>query len=89
MIIILNEYNLKDSFDTVKRIRSIPPELFDKDYQFASFDVQSLFTKVPIKKTIDIILDRVYCKKLINTNLKKKSNEKVTPGLLYKNCFLI
>ena len=67
-----NDYNLKDSFDAVKRIRSVPPELFDDDYQFVSFNVQSLFTNEPVKKTINIILDRVYNKKLINTNLKKK-----------------
>ena len=54
-----NDYNLKDSFDAVKRISSIPPKLFDEeDYQLVSFDVQSLFTNVPVKKTINIILDR-------------------------------
>ena len=68
-----NDYNLKESFDAVKRIRSIPPELFDDDYQFVSFDAQSLFTNVPVKKIIKIILDRVYNKKLINTNLKKRT----------------
>ena len=68
-----NDYNLKDSFDAVKRIRSIPPELFDNGYQFVSFDVQSLFTNVPVKKTINIILDRVYNRKLINTNSKKRT----------------
>ena len=71
-----NDYNLKDSFDAVRRIRSVPPELFDDDAQFVCFDVQSLFTNVPVKKTISIILDRVYNKKLINTNLKKRTMEK-------------
>ena len=65
--------NVNDSFDAVKRIRSIPPELFDDDDQFVSFDAQSLFTNVPVKKIIKIILDRVYNKKLINTNLKKRT----------------
>ena len=51
------DYNLKDSFDAVKSIRSIPPELFDEDCQFASFNVRSLFTNVPFKKAINIILD--------------------------------
>ena len=32
-----NDYNLKDSFDAVERIRSIPLELFGKDYQFFLF----------------------------------------------------
>ena len=66
-----NDNNLKKSFDAVERIRSIPPELFDDDYQFVSSDVQSLFTNVPVKKIINIILDRVYNKKLINANLNK------------------
>ena len=51
------DYNLKDSFDAVKSIRSIPPELFDEDCQFVSFNVRSLFTNVPFKKAINIILD--------------------------------
>ena len=55
-----NGYNPKGFFHAVKRIRSIPPELLDKDNQFVSFNVQSLFTNVPVKKTINIILDRVY-----------------------------
>ena len=92
-----NDHNLKDSFDAVKMIRSIPPELFDKDYQFVSFDVQSLFTSVPIQKTINKILDRVYNKKLINTNLKKRTTKNLlldfctkTPfsfdNVLYEKC---
>ena len=82
-----NDYNLKDSFDAVKRIRSIPPELFDNGYQFVSFDVQSLFTNVPVKKTINIILDRVYNKKLINTNLKKRTMKKLLLDSCTKTAF--
>ena len=82
-----NAYNLKDSFDTVKRIRSIPRELFDEDYQFVSFDVQSLFTNVPIKKTINTILDRVYNKKLINTKLKKRKTKKLLVDSCTKTAF--
>ena len=82
-----NDYNLKDSFDAVKRIRSIPPELFDDDYQFVSFNVQSLFTNEPVKKTINIILDRVYNKKLINTNLKKRTMKKLLLDSCTKTAF--
>ena len=82
-----NDYNLEDSFDAVKRIRSIPPELFDDDYQFFSFDVESLFTNVPVKKTINIILDRVYNKKLINTNLKKRTMKKLLLDSCRKTTF--
>ena len=82
-----NDYNLKDSFDAVKRIRSIPPELFDNGYQFVSFDVQSLFTNVPVKKTINIILDRVYNKKLININLKKRTMKRLLVDSCTKTAF--
>ena len=56
----LNVYTLKDSFDAANKIRAIPPELFDQGYTFVSFDVTSLFTNVPLSRTIKIILDRVY-----------------------------
>ena len=82
-----NDYNLKYSFDAVKRIRSILPELFDDDYQFVSVDVQSLFTDVPVKNTINIILDRVYNKKLINTSLKKRSMRKLPLDSCKKTAF--
>ena len=68
-----NNCNLKDCFDAAKKIRSIPPELFDEEYKFVSFDVQSLFPNMPLKKTINIILDRAYKEKLINTHLKKRT----------------
>ena len=68
-----NDYNHKDSFNAANRIKSTPPKLFDEDYLFVSFDVQSLFTNVPSKDTTNIILDRVYNKRLINITLKKKT----------------
>lgn len=50
---------LKDVFDFVNKIGSINP--VDNKY-LVSFDVESLFTNVPTKETIDIILERVYTK---------------------------
>ena len=38
---------------------------------FVSFDVVSLFTYVPLKKTVDIILKRTYTGKEITTTLTK------------------
>ena len=55
-----NEYHLKDSFDAAERIKNIPGHLYDEGYQLVSFDVKSLFTNVPLNKTIKVILDRVY-----------------------------
>ena len=37
-----------------------------------SFDVVSLFTNVPLNKTIDIILRKVYEEKLIKTKIQRE-----------------
>ena len=44
-------------------------------YMFPSFDVESLFTNVPLQRNINIISDRVYNNKLIATQLKKRTLE--------------
>ena len=44
-----NVYSVKDSFQAVDCIRSVPTELFDEGYRYFSFDVTSLFTNVPLK----------------------------------------
>ena len=38
-----------------------------KGYKFVSFDVETLFTNVPLRRTINVVLDRIYNKKLIET----------------------
>ena len=48
--------------------------MFEEGYQFVSFNVESLFTNVPLNKTINIILDQIYRQKLLKTNLKKRTN---------------
>ena len=63
----LNQYSLRDSFDAAEAIKSIPPKLFSQGYKFVSFDIQSLFTNVPLRRTINVVLDRIYNKKLIET----------------------
>lgn len=82
-----NDYNLKHSFDAVNLSRSTPLELFDEDYQLVSFDVKSLFTNVPVNKTINIILDRFYNQKLINTNLQKRTIKKLLLDFYTKAAF--
>ena len=61
----LNQFNLNDTFDAVSAIKAIPPGLLDEDYRFVSFDVVSLFTNVPLKWTIDLVLKRLSDEKLI------------------------
>ena len=55
--------------------------MFEEGYQFVSFDIESLFTNVPLSKTINIILDRVYRQKLLKTNLME--DQWALPLLLY------
>ena len=71
-----NEYTLKDTFDAANRIKAIPPALFTEGYEFVSFDVESLFTNVPLQRTLKIIEDRIYNKKLVKTKLKKSTLRK-------------
>ena len=73
----INDYTLKDSFDAANKIKSVPSEMLEEGYQFVSFDVESLFTNVPLNKTINIILDRIYRQKLLKTNLKKRTMKKL------------
>ena len=37
-----------------------------------SFDVKSLFASIPLNKTIEITLDRIYDRKGINTDIQKR-----------------
>ena len=80
-------YVVKGSFTAAKKIREIPKELFDHGYRFVSFDVESLFTSVSLSKTINIILDRKYNKKLLKTNIKKRAMKKLLKDCYTKNTF--
>ena len=40
-------------------------------YQKMSFDVKSLFASIPLNKTIEITLERIYDQKEINTDIPK------------------
>ena len=83
-----NEYHLKDSFDAAERIKNIPSHFYDEGYKLVSFDVKSLFTNVPLNKTIQVILNRVYTEKLISTTLKKRTLKKLILDTCSKTAFL-
>ena len=61
----------------VSDISKILKKLFDDGFRFVSFDVKSLFTNIPLTKTINIILQRIYDSKLILTNLFRRSLKKL------------
>ena len=63
-------------------------EFFDCDYKYVSFDAVSLFTNVPLRKTVNIILKRVYQDRLIKTNSKKRSLKKLLIDVCTKTSFI-
>ena len=85
----LNQYHLKDSFDAAEKIKAIPTQLLDEGYQFVSFDVKSLFTNVPLDKTIQIILDRIYNDNIISTSLKRRTLKKLLKDTCSKTAFML
>ena len=48
----INEHTVKDTFDAKSRIQTINQALFSQGYQYVSFDVESLFTNVPLERTL-------------------------------------
>ena len=50
-----NEFTLKDSFEAINHIEDIPFTLFVNGYKYVSFDVESLSSNIPMKKTINVI----------------------------------
>ena len=52
-----SEYTVKNTKNFVDNIKK---ENIQKDYKMVSFDVKSLFTNVPLDRTINIILKRIY-----------------------------
>ena len=47
----------------------IKQQVIPSSYKLVSFDVKSLFTNVPLDRTIDIVLKRIYGKHEITTNI--------------------
>ena len=55
-----------------KFVNVIKQQVIPRSYKLVSFDVKSLFTSVPLDRTIDIILQRIYDKHEITTNIGRK-----------------
>jgi len=82
-----NDHSVKDSFEVSHRILNIPKELYETGYRFVSFDVQSLFTNVPLSKTIDVIMRRIYKENLVPTGLKRHTLKKLIKDTCTKTPF--
>ena len=63
-----SKYTIKDTKYFIEKIKK---EHIPNDHLLVSFDVKSLFTNVPLDQTIEIILNRVYKKNEISTDMTK------------------
>ena len=56
----INEYAISDPLSFPDIIRENP---LDSNEEYVSYDVDSLFTSIPLGETIDFILDEIYVRK--------------------------
>ena len=63
-----SDYNILNTEGLVTRLRE---EKIPLGYKMISIDVESLLTNVPLYKTIDFILKKVYDEMKIQTNIPK------------------
>ena len=83
-----NMYTVKDSFDAANKINQILSNVQNSDeYVLVSLDVVSLFTNVPLKKTVDI-LKRIYTGKENCSYTYEKIFKEINFRNLSKNSFL-
>ena len=74
----INEYNIKDTLQFPQLLKDLPPLKNHEEY--VSYDVESSFTNIPLKETIDYVLEQIYvhnklaiiCRKLIFRRLLEK-----------------
>ena len=79
----INEYTVKDSFSFAEEIIEQDSKLF-----MVSFDVESLFTNIPLDETINICADRVYRRKKKVKGLLKRHFKQLLPFATKPSCFL-
>ena len=59
----LNEYKINDCLKFPHMIKELPP--LQKNEEYVSYDVDSLFTNIPLKETIDYIIHKIYNEKFL------------------------
>ena len=79
----INKYAVKDSFSFCKQILDPNPNLF-----MASFDIQSLFTNIPLDETINICVDLVVHKKKKVKGMLKRHFKQLLTLSVKSSCFL-
>ena len=80
-----NEYTIKDSFTFAEELQS-----FDSKLVMASFDIESLFTNIPLQETIDLCVENLFQDRTHVDNLSKDSfRELITRTMCESMIFLI
>ena len=79
-----NIHSIKDLLKAADHICSITTKLFGKGYGYFLFDVTSLFTSVPLNKTINIILQRINKDRPAKTN--KRKSKSALRGWIKNSC---
>ena len=78
-----NEFTVKDSFTFAKEITKYDSSLF-----MASFDVESLFTNIPLKETINNCVNDLHNKNLYNGKLNKSDLFKLMETATSESSFI-
>ena len=74
-----NEYTIKDSF-TFAEFANVSRS-FDSKLVMASFDIESLFTNIPLQETIDLCVENLFQNRTHVDNLSKDSFRELLIGL--------
>ena len=78
-----NEYTVKDSFTFAEELKS-----FDSKLVMASFDIESLFTNMPLQETIDLCVENLFQDRTHVDNLLKDSFRELLPRTMSESLIL-
>ena len=78
-----NDYTITDTLFFPSLIKSIP---LDSSVEDVSYDVESLFTSIPVEETIEFIVNEIYNNKVIQPFCEKKLIFKRLLERLTKDC---
>ena len=81
-----NEFTISDTLAFPELLKNIENS---DDYEDVSYDVESLFTSIPIKETIDYIIHKIYIKNVIEPMCKKSIFKKLLRKLTKECTFLV
>ena len=73
-----NEFTINDTQQFPRDLSNLPP--LEKDEEDVSYDVESLFTNIPVSETIDYIINQIY----VHKKLKPICNKLIFRRLFIK-----